>query len=172
MIGSPNAGYFVYDGDDSAGEGSGPGPYGSAQIEQAFVDYLEGEVGVATGEKDFDGRSDYGEFIAVGIPAGGLFTGAEGIKTEEEAAQWGGTAGEAYDSCYHQACDDLGNVDRVALDRNADAMAYVTGKYALSTEDVNGVAPASPKNKAKLAKQRASQAVAATTAAHAHAVTA
>ncbi|EIE97189.1 M28 family metallopeptidase [Saccharomonospora glauca] len=166
MIGSPNAGYFVYDGDDSAQEGSGPGPYGSAQIEQAFVDYLENEVGVATGEKDFDGRSDYGEFIAVGIPSGGLFTGAEGIKTEEEAELWGGTAGEAYDSCYHQACDDLGNVDRVALARNADAMAYVIGTYALSTEDVNGVAPAGPKNKAKLAQQRSNRAVLATTAAH------
>ncbi|WP_433470934.1 M28 family metallopeptidase [Saccharomonospora azurea] len=172
MIGSPNAGYFVYDGDDSAQEGSGPGPYGSAQIERAFVDYLENEVGVATGEKDFDGRSDYGEFIAVGIPAGGLFTGAEGIKTEEEAALWGGTAGEAYDSCYHQACDDLGNVDRVALDRNADAMAYVTATYALSTEDINGIAPEAPKNRAKIAEQRAAQSVLATTAAHGDAVTA
>jgi Zn-dependent M28 family amino/carboxypeptidase len=168
MIGSPNAGYFVYDGDDSAQEGSGPGPYGSAQIEQAFVDYLENEVGVATGEKDFDGRSDYGEFIAVGIPAGGLFTGAEGIKTEEEAELWGGTAGEAYDSCYHQACDDLGNVDRVALDRNADAMAYVIGTYALSTEDVNGIAPETTKNRAKIAQQRSAQSVMATTAADDH----
>jgi Zn-dependent M28 family amino/carboxypeptidase len=35
---------------------------------------------------DFSGRSDYGPFIAVGIPASGLFTGAEGIKTAEEAA--------------------------------------------------------------------------------------
>ncbi|CAM2988947.1 M28 family metallopeptidase [Saccharomonospora xinjiangensis] len=172
MIGSPNAGYFVYDGDDSAGEGAGPGPYGSAQIEQAFTDYIEGSIGIPTGEKDFDGRSDYGEFIAVGIPAGGLFTGAEGIKTEEEAAQWGGTAGEAYDSCYHQACDDLGNVDRRALDRNADAMAYVTGKYALSTEDVNGVAPASPKDKAEVAKQRKGHSALSASSKHGDRVTA
>ncbi|MBY8854321.1 M28 family peptidase, partial [Saccharothrix sp. MB29] len=43
MIGSPNAGYFVYDGDDSDGVGAGAGPYGSAQIEKAFVDYLQVE---------------------------------------------------------------------------------------------------------------------------------
>ncbi len=157
MIGSPNAGYFVYDGDDSDGEGAGPGPYGSAQIEAAFVDYLENTVGVPTEGRDFDGRSDYGEFIAVGIPSGGLFTGAEGEKTAEQAAKWGGMAGEAFDPCYHQACDNLGNVDRVALDRNADAMAYVIGKYALSTEEINGVAPQGAKDEAKLAKQRVSQ---------------
>ncbi|MEU6641299.1 M28 family metallopeptidase [Saccharomonospora sp. NPDC046836] len=156
MIGSPNAGYFVYDGDNSDGEGAGPGPYGSAQIEQAFIGALASR-GIETEGTDFDGRSDYGEFIAVGIPAGGLFTGAEGIKTEEQAAKWGGEAGAAFDDCYHRACDNLGNVDRVALDRNADAMAWVTGKYAISTEEVNGVAPTNGKSRAEVAKQRGAQ---------------
>ena len=45
----------------------------------------------------FDGRSDYDAFVAAGIPAGGLFTGAEDIKTAEQAAKWGGTAGVAFD---------------------------------------------------------------------------
>lgn len=142
MIGSPNAAYFVYDGDDSDAEGSPAGPFGSAQIEQTFVDFFDDRLGVPTQGTDFSGRSDYGPFIAVGIPSGGLFTGAEGIKTAEQAALWGGTAGVAYDPCYHQACDDLGNVDRVALDRNTDAIAWSVGRYAYSTEDVNGVAPA------------------------------
>ncbi|MBK1784343.1 M28 family metallopeptidase [Prauserella cavernicola] len=156
MIGSPNAGYFVYDGDDSDGEGAGPGPYGSAQIEQSFVDALATRDIEAEGT-DFDGRSDYGEFIAVGIPAGGLFTGGDGVKTEEQAAKWGGEAGKAFDDCYHRACDNLGNVDRAALDRNADAMARVAAKYAISTEDVNGVAPKGKKNEAKVAGQRSAQ---------------
>ena len=144
MIGSPNAAYFVYDGDDSDAEGAGEGPYGSAQIEAAFVDFLE-TTGTPTEGTDFSGRSDYGEFIAQGIPAGGLFTGAEGIKTEEQAAKWGGQAGVAYDPCYHAACDNLGNVDRVAMDRNADAMAWVTASYGISTEDINGVPPKNAK---------------------------
>ena len=138
MIGSPNAGYFSFDGDNSDGVGAGPGPFGSAQIEKAFVDYLAGK-GIAAEGTDFDSRSDYAGFVAAGIPAGGLFTGAEDLKTEAQAAKWGGQAGIAYDPCYHQACDNLGNVDRVALDRNADAVAWVIGSYGKSTEDVNGV---------------------------------
>lgn len=138
MIGSPNAGYFVYDGDDSDGEGAGPGPEGSAQIEADFVAALA-EQGVEAEGTDFDGRSDYGEFIAVGIPAGGLFTGAEKIKTEEQAAKWGGTAGVAYDPNYHTAGDNLSNVDYVALERNAKALASVIDSYSQSTEHINGM---------------------------------
>lgn len=152
MIGSPNAGYFTFDGDDSDGVGAGPGPYGSAQIEQAFVNYFD-YTGVPLEGRDFDGRSDYGEFILNGIPAGGLFTGAEVVKTEAQANKWGGVAGQAFDACYHQACDTLGNVDRVALDRNSDAIAFVLGSYAISTEDINGVPP-----RAARAKTRATQA--------------
>ena len=141
MVASPNAGYFSYDGDDSDGVGAGPGPSGSAQIEAAFVGYLTDRRDVPVEGTDFDGRSDYGPFIAAGIPAGGVFTGAEGIKTPEQATKWGGSAGVAYDACYHQACDDLGNLDRTALERTSDAIAWVTATYAISTEDVNGVSP-------------------------------
>jgi aminopeptidase S len=129
MVGSPNAGYFTYDGDDSDGEGAGPGPEGSAQIEKLLNDAL-GAAGVATEGTDFDGRSDYGPFIEVGIPAGGTFTGAEGTKTPEQAQKWGGQAGVAYDSCYHQSCDTVDNVDQTALDRNLQAIAKAVQTYA------------------------------------------
>jgi Zn-dependent M28 family amino/carboxypeptidase len=88
---------------------------------------------------DFSGRSDYGPFIAVGIPAGGLFTGAEVVKTPEEAAIWGGTAGEQYDPCYHQACDTYDNISLHALDVNSDAVAYAVLQYAMNTEEINGL---------------------------------
>ena len=78
MIGSPNHVFFIYDGDDSDGVGAGPGPEGSAQIEQTFEAFYT-EAGLPFKGTDFSGRSDYGPFIAVGIPSGGLFTGAEGI---------------------------------------------------------------------------------------------
>ena len=136
MIGSPNAAYFVYDGDDSDAEGAGPGPYGSAQIEKLLSRFLEKKRGVPTRGTDFSGRSDYGPFIEVGIPAGGLFTGAEGIKTEEEAALWGGEAGAAYDSCYHAECDNLGNINNRAFGRNIDTIAWSVGIYAISTKAV------------------------------------
>jgi aminopeptidase Y len=40
--------------------------------------------------------------VRVGIPAGRLFSGAEGVKTADQQARYGGVAGEAYDRCYHQ----------------------------------------------------------------------
>ncbi|MER5454202.1 M28 family metallopeptidase [Micromonospora sp. NPDC002389] len=129
MVGSPNAGYFVYDGDNSDGVGSGPGPAGSAQIEQTIQAYFT-SIGVPTRGTDFDGRSDYGPFISVGIPAGGTFTGAEGTKSSAQASLWGGTAGQAFDPCYHRACDTLTNINDTALDRNADAIAYTVWTLA------------------------------------------
>jgi len=83
MLGSPNYVRFVYDGDGSDSDPAGPP--GSAQIEAIFNQYFASQ-GLATEPTAFDGRSDYGTFIAVGIPAGGLFSGAEGEKTAEEAA--------------------------------------------------------------------------------------
>lgn len=137
MIGSPNYVFFVYDGDDSDGVGSGPGPAGSAQIEQFFESFYKKEGQPFKGT-DFSGRSDYGPFIAVGIPAGGLFTGAEGIKTDEEASFWGGTAGDQYDPCYHLACDTFDNISLQALDVNSDAVAAATLQFAMNTEVING----------------------------------
>lgn len=44
------------------------------------------------------------------FPFGGLFTGAEGIKTPEQAAVYGGTAGQQLDPCYHLACDTFDDI--------------------------------------------------------------
>jgi Zn-dependent M28 family amino/carboxypeptidase len=139
MIGSPNYVRFVYDGDNSAfppGSGAAEGPAGSGQIEQLFHDYFASQ-GLASAETPFSGRSDYGPFIEVGIPSGGLFTGAEGIKTEAEAAIFGGTAGIAYDPCYHQACDTIANVNRKGLEEMADAMAHAVITYAFDTRSLS-----------------------------------
>jgi Zn-dependent M28 family amino/carboxypeptidase len=125
MVGSPNPVYFIYDGDNSDAVGAGAGPAGSDAIEKLFEKFYT-ERKLPFKGTDFDGRSDYGPFIAAGIPSGGLFTGAEGIKTAEEAQLWGGTAGEAYDKCYHMACDNYDNVSLQALDVNSDAVAYNT----------------------------------------------
>lgn len=138
MIGSPNHVFFIYDGDDSDAVGAGPGPAGSAQIENLFETYYN-MSSIPFKGTDFTGRSDYGPFIAIGIPSGGLFTGAEGIKTPAEAALWGGTAGQQYDPCYHLACDTYDNINLQALDVNSDAVAYATLQYAMNTSDINAV---------------------------------
>ena len=133
MVGSPNAAYLAYDGDNSDNVGAGPGPEGSATVERVLLEQLAA-TGVTGEGTDFDGRSDYGPFIAANIPSGGLFTGAEEIKTPEQAQRWGGTAGQPYDRCYHQACDRIDGIDRTALDRNTDAVAGTIGRFALSTD--------------------------------------
>ncbi|WP_405491610.1 M28 family metallopeptidase [Streptomyces sp. NBC_00096] len=129
MIASPNAAYFVYDGDDSDKVGSGPGPEGSAQLEKGITDFLDGR-GIPHEGSDFTGRSDYGPFIAAGIPSGGTDTGAEGIKTAAQAAKFGGQAGVAYDVNYHGKGDTIANIDQKALDINVDVIANAVGHYA------------------------------------------
>lgn len=138
MIGSPNFVYFVYDGDDSDGVGAGPGPEGSAQIEEFFERFYN-DRGLPFKGTDFSGGSAYAPFITVGIPAGGLFTGAVGIKTVDEAATWGGTAGDQYDPCYHLACDTFDNISLEALDVNSDAAAAAILQFGMSTEAINGI---------------------------------
>ena len=115
MLGSPNYVRFVYDGDSSDAA--------SGQIETLFNNYYASQ-GMQTEPTAFDGRSDYGPFLDVGVPAGGLFSGAENEKTPEEAAIYGGTAGEPYDSCYHQACDDIHNLSTKALYELGDGAAH------------------------------------------------
>ena len=139
MIGSANFVRFVYDGDLSDSEPpDGGAPEGSAAIEKVFLDYFAGQ-GLATEPTAFDGRSDYGPFVAAGIPAGGLFTGAEGIKTAAQASVFGGVAGQPYDPCYHLGCDGLLNLNNTALEQMADGAAHATITLAQSTEAINGV---------------------------------
>ncbi len=162
MVGSPNFIYGVYDADESSfpAPAGVPIPDGSEALEDLFEIYYTWQD-IPYEDSEFSGRSDYQAFILDGIPASGLFTGAEVLKTEEQEAIWGGVAGEGYDPCYHQACDSLdrshpdrdpavyaeldrdndlkGNVSLDALDVNSDAIAFALLTLAYSTEDVNGV---------------------------------
>ncbi len=127
MIASPNFARLVYDGDQGSfppGPGDLVAPPGSDEIEQIFLDYFE-DQGLANEPTAFDGRSDYGPFIEAGIPAGGLFTGAEEIKTPAQVALYGGTAGIPFDICYHQGCDDFFNLNKRGYEEMADAAAHV-----------------------------------------------
>ncbi|GAA3120847.1 M28 family metallopeptidase [Streptomyces rectiviolaceus] len=110
MIGSPNPGYFVYDDDPT--------------IEKTFKDFYGGLDLATEPDEEGDGRSDHAPFKDAGIPVGGLFSGADYEKTAEQAQNWGGTAGEPFDKCYHSACDTESNIDGAALNHNSDAVAY------------------------------------------------
>lgn len=116
MVGSPNPGYFVYD-DDPA-------------LEKVFKDYFAGLNIPTEIETEGDGRSDHAPFKNAGIPVGGLFSGADYKKTAAQAQKWGGTAGKAFDACYHSACDTASNINDTALDHNSDAIAHAVWELA------------------------------------------
>ena len=72
----------------------------------------------------FDNRSDYAQWRTRGVPATGLYTGAEGIKTAAQAAAYGGQAGIQADPCYHEWCDTVFNLDEFGLNEFSDALAH------------------------------------------------
>jgi Zn-dependent M28 family amino/carboxypeptidase len=125
MVASPNYVRFVYDGDGSDTGTRGTG--GSGTIEGVFLDYFATQ-GLPTAPTELDGASDYQSFMDVGIPVGGLFTGAEG-----------------YDDCYHTPCDNLKNINGQALDEMSDAAAHAVLTFAMTKSDVSGTAKASGK---------------------------
>ena len=140
MVGSPNYIFMTQDADESSfNPPAGVNiPDGSIEIEDLFESFytLRGEP---YDDAAFDGRSDYQAFINNNIPAGGLFTGAEVLKTAEQQAIWGGTVGAQFDPCYHLACDTFANNNNHALDVNSDSIAFAVLTYAYSTQSVNGV---------------------------------
>ncbi|MEV4252013.1 M28 family peptidase [Spirillospora sp. NPDC049652] len=133
MTASPNGVRGVYNGSDPTA------PHGSAAIQKTLNDYYAKRK-LPTVPSDFNGRSDYGPFLEAGIPAGGIDTGAEGIKTAAEAKLFGGKAGQPYDACYHAKCDRLTNINWNLLDTNADGVAFAVQTFAKSTLPVNGEA--------------------------------
>lgn len=168
MIASPNYVYSIYDGDGSAFGITGPP--GSAEAEKLFENFFTKEEGLPFTTSDFDGRSDYGPFLRAGVACGGLFTGAEGIKTEQEAAIFGGKAGVAYDVNYHGAGDNgkhlflvlcifftnlcflVKNLNVGAFIHNTKAIAHSVATYARSFDSLP------PKGISKLAEREAEKA--------------
>ena len=118
MIASPNPGYFVYD-DNPAGDGA----------RDDLVAYFTSKS-VQTEFIDVQGRSDHAAFRSLGIPTAGTFSGAEDTKTSAQASKWGGTAGSAFDPCYHRSCDTINNLDLTSLDRQIDAIGHMIWNYA------------------------------------------
>jgi Zn-dependent M28 family amino/carboxypeptidase len=142
MLGSPNAGYFTYDGDQSGQPNPDVPPQsvpaGSAGVERTLAGYLN-LAGVRPADMPLSRTTDYGPFLAAGIPVGGLTAGSSQRKTEVQARLWGGRAGVAFDPNYHTGRDTVDNIDRQALSVMGQAAAFAVVTYAQSVEGVNGV---------------------------------
>ena len=142
LLGSLNAGFFTYDGDQSGQPNpSVPAasvPAGSAGVERTLAGYLN-LAGVRPADMPLGHASDYSAFLTAGIPIGGITTGSNQRKTEVQARLWGGRAGQQFDPNYHTVRDTIDNVDRRALSITGPAVAFAVGTYATSTDGVNGV---------------------------------
>jgi Zn-dependent M28 family amino/carboxypeptidase len=127
MVGSPNGVRIVYQ------EANAPRAADEAVIAGLFGDAL-GLEGLAWQPAAIGAASDHFPIEQAGIPIGGLYSGANELKTAGEATTFGGTAGTPDDACYHLACDTTANVDATLLGQLARAAAWVVGR--LSTGEV------------------------------------
>lgn len=139
MVASPNYVIGVYDGDGSTYPGEDL-PANSDLVEAQFTGYFD-TIGQPWTDAEMDGGSDHAVFMESGVPIGGLFTGADGSKTEDEVTQFGGERGRPYDSNYHQPSDLLENADLTALAINGKAIAYAVGALAADSAPINGDQP-------------------------------
>ncbi len=79
---------------------------------------------------DVSGSSDHFPFTLAGVPTTGVFSGAGERVTGEQAALSGASGGRPADACYHQACDDLENVDLRLARLLTAALADLTARVA------------------------------------------
>eukprot|EP01113_Clastostelium_recurvatum_P018842 TRINITY_DN2221_c0_g1_i4.p1 TRINITY_DN2221_c0_g1~~TRINITY_DN2221_c0_g1_i4.p1 ORF type:complete len:523 (-),score=107.08 TRINITY_DN2221_c0_g1_i4:17-1585(-) len=121
MLASPNYARQVYNGTTVVLPGA---RYGSEKIHKMFTDHFDSS-GLAWELTPMTGGSDYIPFIEAGFPAGGLATGAGGIKSVAQVVKFGGTANTPYDPCYHLYCDLLTNIGQDILDQNARAASTI-----------------------------------------------
>ncbi|KAI4726632.1 Zn-dependent exopeptidase [Aureobasidium sp. EXF-10728] len=125
MMSSINGVFQIYDATNEEN------PNGSGELRELYENWYR-DNGHNYTFITFDGRSDYAGFLTAGIPSGGIATGAEGIKSKEEAKIFGGEAGTQYDPCYHQLCDNINNLDLSAWEVNTKLIAHSVAAYAKS----------------------------------------
>ncbi len=144
MLGSPNAGFFTDDGDQSGPPGPGVTfadvPEGSAGIERTLAGYLY-LAGKRPADMPLNTRTDYHPFMVAGVPIGGMTAGASQTKTTVQARLWGGQAGVPFDPNYQSPRDTIDNINRDALAVMGSGVAFAVGSYAESIGGVNGVPP-------------------------------
>ncbi|SOX51952.1 peptidase M28 [Mycobacterium ahvazicum] len=142
LLGSPNAGFFTDDGDQSGPPGQGIAsadvPEGSAGIERTLSGYLN-LAGKRPADMPLGPRTDYHPFMIAGVPIGGMSTGASQLKSPVQARLWGGRAGVGYDPNFQTPRDTIDNINREALAVMGSGVAYAAGSYAMSISGVNGV---------------------------------
>jgi Zn-dependent M28 family amino/carboxypeptidase len=153
MLGSPNAGFFTDDGDQSGPPGPGVSPAdvpeGSAGIERTLGGYLY-LAGKRPADMPLDTRTDYHPFMIAGVPIGGMTTGAAQMKTTVQSRLWGGQAGVPFDPNFQGPRDTVDNVNSEALAVMGSGVAFAVGTYGESIGGVNGVPPHDKRHRSRM----------------------
>ncbi|CAF4295318.1 unnamed protein product, partial [Rotaria sordida] len=87
MLASLNYIFAIYDGKTVPTNTPAAAKPGTIQITTLFRDWFNVNK-YPWDNTTFDGRSDYGPFLAAGICAGGIYTGAEELKTVEQQKRY------------------------------------------------------------------------------------
>jgi Zn-dependent M28 family amino/carboxypeptidase len=131
MAASPNFIFGIYDAKTAPNETPSRAIPGSTKVTELYRQWFI-EQNLPWDFRDFNGRSDYGPFLAAGVAAGGVATGSDAVKTATQRDKYrqslgennAGFAGAILDPCYHQACDTLANINQVGYIKIVQAAAY------------------------------------------------
>ncbi|CAF0957673.1 unnamed protein product [Rotaria sordida] len=131
MLASSNSNFGILDSLSVPPETPEKALPGSDRIRNLFQQWFNDQK-LPWSKSGMSGGSDFVPFLTGGIASGGVNTGAGGIKSADERDQYsamlgtshGGLANVAYDSCYHQQCDRINNVNPFAYEKVVKAAAY------------------------------------------------
>ncbi len=131
MLASPNYLFGIYDGRTARNDTPSQALPGSNKITALYKDWFV-KQNLPWDYTDLTGRSDYGPFLAEGIVAGGLFSGADNVKSQAQRDRYdqilgqgiGIVSGIITDPCYHRACDTVDNINQFAYEKMVQAAAY------------------------------------------------
>ena len=168
MIGSPNFGRLIYDGDGSAFDI--PGPKGSDKIEKTFAKYFKRRGPRRPRRPSSMDAPTISRSSTPGSRPAACSPAPRRSRPTKQQKLFGGKAGVALDACYHQACDDVDNVSRKAIKQMAPAVADAVARYAISTDSLKGGGKGGKKRAASALERLRGRAPAPLSSAHARGV--
>lgn len=131
-MGSTNGCFFVLDGDNDIGINPVAPPDGSGQIEQLYLDYFA-SLNLNTVPDTIPDIPIMSPWVSLRTPfkpIGGISTAPfGGVKTSDQVAICGGTAGIPYDPNLGTVNDTITNVDSNVLGIMKDAEAHMIFSY-------------------------------------------
>jgi len=127
MLGSPNYVPRIYNSSSAPLDVQNK----SRVIENLLGGFYNNTLHKSYQTSQYTAGSDHYPFATKGIPVGSMATGAGGIKTIQQRTTYGGFANAQYDTCYHQACDTIDNINREVLGDIAKTAAFAIQKLAM-----------------------------------------